>query len=95
MPCTAGRTILVIDYNGDVRACELRGRVANLRDVDCDFRRVFPSAAMRRETEQIVRDQCWCTHVCFIHDSTRDSPRAKFLAVPFGAKVVDRAVAVP
>ena len=37
MPCTAGDTSIVIDFNGDVRACELRGKLANLRDYDCDF----------------------------------------------------------
>ena len=28
MACTAGETFCVIDYNGDVRACELRGKLA-------------------------------------------------------------------
>ena len=81
MPCMAGQTILVVDYNGDVRACELRGKVANLREVGCDFQKLFPSQEMRRETEQIVKDQCWCTHVCFIHDSLKSSPRARFYSV--------------
>lgn len=88
MPCMAGQTILVVDYNGDVRACELRGKVSNLRDVGCDFRKLFPSDAMRRETEQIVKDQCWCTHVCFIHDSLKSSRRAQLYDVPLGRKVV-------
>lgn len=90
MPCRAGQTILVIDYNGDLRACELRGKVANLREVGCDFRKAYPSSAMTRETEQIVADQCWCTHICFIHDSAKSSPRAKVHDIPFGRKVVDR-----
>ena len=87
MPCMAGQTILVIDYNGDVRACELRGRVSNLRDVGCDFRKLFPSHGIRRETEQIVEDQCWCTHVCFIHDSLKSSRRVQFYDIPMGRKV--------
>ena len=36
-PCTAGETIAVIDYNGDVRACELREKFASLKDYDFDF----------------------------------------------------------
>jgi len=88
MPCSAGQSILVIDYNGDVRACELRQKVANLRDVGCDFRRIFPSEAMRRETGQIVRDQCWCTHVCFIHDSAKSSRRSRLYEIPLGRKLV-------
>jgi Fe-coproporphyrin III synthase len=39
MPCTASETSLVIDYNGDVRACELRNKLGNLRDFDCDFKK--------------------------------------------------------
>ena len=37
MACTAGKTIAAIDYNGDVRACELRKRFAALADYDYDF----------------------------------------------------------
>ena len=88
MKCSAGETILVIDYNGDVRACELRGKLMNLRDVDCDFTRVFPSPEVRRETRQITEDGCWCTHVCFIHDSLKSSRRVKFYDIPLGQKVV-------
>src|SRR5919112_3580082 len=40
-PCTAGETTAVIDYNGDVRACELREKFASLRDYDCDFQRLW------------------------------------------------------
>jgi len=83
MPCTAGQSILVVDYNGDVRACELRQKIANLREVGCDFRRVLHSEALSRETAGIVRDQCWCTHVCFIHDSAKSSPRAQLYEIPF------------
>ena len=36
-PCTAGETTAVIDYNGDVRACELREKFATLADYDYDF----------------------------------------------------------
>ncbi len=82
MPCTAGETSLVIDYNGEVRACELRGRLSNLRDFDCDFGKFWDSATRRAEPAAIVRDQCWCTHVCFIHDSLRHSRKALLFDVP-------------
>jgi MoaA/NifB/PqqE/SkfB family radical SAM enzyme len=36
-PCTAGETVAVIDYNGDVRACELLEKFASLRDFEYDF----------------------------------------------------------
>ena len=82
MMCTAGETFCVIDYNGDVRACELRGKLANLRDYDYDFSRFWADQLRQRELKQIVCDQCWCTHVCFIHDSLRYSWRAKLLEIP-------------
>ena len=71
-----------------MRACELRGKVSNLKKVGGDFRKLFPSQEMRRETEQIVKDQCWCTHVCFIHDSLKSSPRVKLYDIPLGSKAV-------
>jgi MoaA/NifB/PqqE/SkfB family radical SAM enzyme len=82
MPCTASQTSIVIDYNGDVRACELRGRLGNLREFDCDFRKFWTGQIRRSEADAIVRDQCWCTHVCFIHDSLRHSPKALLYDIP-------------
>lgn len=82
MPCTASETSIVIDFNGDVRACELRSKLASLRDFDCDFGKFWTTMARRQESESIVHDQCWCTHVCFIHDSLRHSPKAMLIDVP-------------
>lgn len=82
MPCTASQTSIVIDYNGDVRACELRGRLGNLRDEGCDFGKFWESQARKSEAAVIRRDQCWCTHVCFIHDSLRHSAKAMLYDVP-------------
>ena len=82
MPCTASETSIVIDYNGDVRACELRGKLGSLRDFDCDFQEFWNAEARRNEPAAIARDQCWCTHVCFIHDSLRHSPKALLYDVP-------------
>jgi MoaA/NifB/PqqE/SkfB family radical SAM enzyme len=82
MPCTAGETSIVIDFNGDVRACELRGKLSNLRDFDCDFSKFWKTHARQEELDSIVRDQCWCTHVCFIHDSLRYSPKVLLYDVP-------------
>jgi MoaA/NifB/PqqE/SkfB family radical SAM enzyme len=82
MPCTAGGTSIVIDFNGDVRACELRDKLGNLRDFACDFRKFWETQTRSDELDAIVRDQCWCTHVCFIHDSLRHSPKALLYDVP-------------
>lgn len=82
MPCTASETSIVVDYNGDIRACELRGKLANVREFDCDFQKFWETQTRRNESEAIVRDQCWCTHVCFIHDSLRHSKKAMLYDVP-------------
>ena len=82
-PCTAGETTVVIDYNGDVRACELREKFARLGDYDFDFRALW--AAKERQVELNAIDggkACWCTHVCFIHDSLRHSRRGLLYEVP-------------
>lgn len=82
-PCTAGETTAVIDYNGDVRACELRAKFATLADFDYDFGALWD--AHERQTELSAIDggkACWCTHVCFIHDSMRHSRRALLYDLP-------------
>lgn len=82
MPCTAGDTSIVIDFNGDVRSCELRGKLASLRDYDCDFGKFWAAQERQEELGAIVQDQCWCTHVCFIHDSLRHSPKVLLYDIP-------------
>ena len=82
MPFTAGDTSTVIDYNGDVRACELRGKLANLRDHDCDVQKFWQAQERKEELGAIVQDQCWCTHVCFIHRSLRHSPKVLLYDIP-------------
>jgi MoaA/NifB/PqqE/SkfB family radical SAM enzyme len=82
-PCTAGETIAVIDYNGDVRACELREKFATLSDYDYDFGALWASGGRKAELEAIDGGAaCWCTHVCFIHDSMRHSRRALLYEAP-------------
>jgi MoaA/NifB/PqqE/SkfB family radical SAM enzyme len=82
-PCTAGETTAVIDYNGDVRACELREKFASLADYDFDFGALWSAGERDRELSAIDGGKaCWCTHVCFIHDSMRHSRRALLYEVP-------------
>jgi len=82
-PCTAGETTAVIDYNGDVRACELRQKFGTLKDYNYDFGALWASQHRLTELEQIDGgNSCWCTHVCFIHDSMRHSQRALLYELP-------------
>jgi MoaA/NifB/PqqE/SkfB family radical SAM enzyme len=82
-PCTAGETIAVIDYNGDVRACELREKFGSLKEHDYDFGALWSTVAREHEVAAIAGGRaCWCTHVCFIHDSMRHSRSALLFEVP-------------
>jgi Fe-coproporphyrin III synthase len=83
MPCTAGETSIVIDHNGAFRACELRKIVGSLQDFDFDIRAALSSGAMRREVAAIPGDNCWCTHSCFIHDSSKFEPIVQFFHIPW------------
>lgn len=82
MPCTAGDTTIVIDHNGKFRACEMRGIVGDLHDYGFDVRRALESEAMRAEVAAIPGANCWCTHSCFIQDSSKFSARAQLWAIP-------------
>jgi MoaA/NifB/PqqE/SkfB family radical SAM enzyme len=82
MPCTAARNITVLDANGDIRSCELRERLGNLRDYDLDWRTFWSSRERQEEIQAIRRDGCFCTHVCFIHASLKASKKAMMVNVP-------------
>lgn len=83
MRCTAGETTLVVDHNGRFRACELRDPVGGLADYGYDAAKALASEPMKREIEAIGRDGCWCTHSCFIHESSKFSPRVQLFEIPW------------
>jgi MoaA/NifB/PqqE/SkfB family radical SAM enzyme len=82
MPCTAGETSIVIDHNGRFRACEMRGIVGDLHDFDFDVRRALASDGMRAEVAAIPQANCWCTHSCFIQDSSKFSASVQLGRIP-------------
>jgi len=82
MPCTAGQTSIVIDYNADVRVCELRKPIGNLRKYAMDFNRFWRSFERKMEVDSVKRDQCFCTHICFMYDSMRHSKRVMLWELP-------------
>ncbi len=83
MPCTAGETSIVIDHNGRFRACEMRGIVGSLADFDFDVQRALASDAMRAEVGAIPKANCWCTHSCFIQDSSKFQPSVQLFHIPW------------
>ncbi len=83
MACTAGQTTIVIDHDGTFRACELRPKLANLRDFDFDLSAALRSQQMQQEVADIPKAQCWCTHSCWIHSSAKFSPRVQLFHIPW------------
>ena len=82
-PCTAGETVAVIDYNGDVRACELLEKFASLKDFEYDFGKLWNANERKAELKKIDGGKsCWCTHVCFIHNSLQHSQKGLLFDVP-------------
>jgi hypothetical protein len=61
----------------------LRESFAGLADFDYDFGALWASEGRSKELGEIDGGRpCWCTHVCFIHDSMRHSRRAQLWEVP-------------
>ena len=73
----------MIDHTGRFRACEMRGIVGRLADFDFDVRRALESEAMRAEVQEIPRANCWCTHSCFIQDSSKFQPSVQLFHIPW------------
>ncbi len=74
-PCHAGYVSGVVDARGEVRMCELREAVGNLRDVDYDFGKLWFSEEADRQRASIKAKECHCTHSCFVSSSLVFDPR--------------------
>jgi len=67
--CPAARDIVVMEPDGRVRGCELRGVVGDLRQCDYDVKRLLASAEAEAERRAIETSQCSCTHCVFIYQT--------------------------
>jgi MoaA/NifB/PqqE/SkfB family radical SAM enzyme len=82
-PCLAGESIGVIDYDGEVRICELRNKRVPLEDYDYDFSEVWKSKEIRDESQIAKSHSCDCTHTCFLGLSMRQHVIARFFYSPW------------
>ncbi len=83
MECTAGQTTIVVDHNGHFRSCEMRPKLARLQDFDFDVTAALNSQQMKQEIADIPKANCWCTHACFVHTSTKFSPKVLLFTIPW------------
>lgn len=81
VPCLAGDSIAVIDYDGSLRACELHDKQVNLQDFDFDFSRALASDVLATERRIAKSHHCDCTHVCFLKNSMQRHKLKYLLAV--------------
>ncbi len=83
MPCTAGETTIVIDHDGSFRSCELRSKLGNLRGFEFNLAAALESTEMKAEIADIPKAKCWCTHSCWIHTSSKFSPKVLLFHIPW------------
>lgn len=83
MPCTAGVTTIVIDHNGEYRACEIRPAISTLQEHNFNLASALHSPEMQKEVSAITQANCWCTHSCFITDSLKFSPKVLLFKIPW------------
>lgn len=78
--CSAGKNIVVIEPNGEVKLCELLPSVGNLKEHSYDIEQLLKSNASRQLYKKI--ENCKCTHVCFINMSIANDKKTLF-KVPY------------
>ena len=57
------------DARGEVRMCELRDAVGNVKDHDFDFKKLWFSPEADAQRVAIRAKECHCTHSCFMSSS--------------------------
>lgn len=65
--CSAGKNIVVLEPNGDVRLCELHQPIGNLKDYRYDLEKLLKNKKAKLLFKQIRN--CRCTHACFLNMS--------------------------
>jgi len=78
--CSAGKNIIVLEPNGEIKLCELLPSVGNIKEHDYDIEKVLNSNAAIKLMETVKK--CKCTHVCFINMSIANNKKTIF-KVPY------------
>ncbi len=72
-PCLSGEVIAVLEADGTVRGCELKGVLGRVQDYSYDLKRLLKSQEARHFRSQARH--CGCTHPCFLFPSLQESPK--------------------
>jgi len=74
--CSAGKNIVVLEPNGDVRLCELHPKIGNLRERNYNIEELLKNEKAGRMFKAV--EKCGCTHVCFINMSIANDKKSLF-----------------
>jgi MoaA/NifB/PqqE/SkfB family radical SAM enzyme len=76
--CVAGRSILVINPDGSVGACEIHPPLASLRKNAYSLGKALKEKNAAKFIRNIKNKKCDCTHICFIHSAIAANPISLF-----------------
>jgi MoaA/NifB/PqqE/SkfB family radical SAM enzyme len=76
--CPAGKSILAINPDGCVSACEIYPPLSNLRQNAYSLSGALKEKNATRFIKSIRTKKCDCTHICFIHSAIAAQPRSIF-----------------
>lgn len=74
--CSAGKNIIVLEPNGEVKLCELLPSVGNLKEHNYDIEQLLKNERTRQLSETVKN--CKCTHICFINMSIANDKKTLF-----------------
>ena len=74
--CSAGKNIIVLEPNGEVKLCELLPSVGNLKNHDYHIDDLLKNRKVQ-EMFETIKD-CKCTHICFINMSIANDKKTLF-----------------
>jgi len=75
--CSAGKNIIVLEPNGEVKLCELLPSVGNLKNCDYNIEDLLKNENAKQQMSAIAKN-CKCTHVCFINMSIANDSKTIF-----------------
>lgn len=76
--CVAGRSILAVNPDGGVSACEIHPPLANLRQTAYSLSKALKEKSAAQFVKNIKNKKCDCTHICFIHSAIAAHPASLF-----------------
>jgi MoaA/NifB/PqqE/SkfB family radical SAM enzyme len=76
--CPAGKSILAINPDGGVSACEIHPPLASLRKTNYSLVETLKEKGVADFIKNIKKKKCDCTHICFIHSAIAAQPVSAF-----------------